>query len=78
MGLDLRFEAAPVAAICVSGYIAWMEWTIILHPDFDPEFDALEIVVRRELLALVSLLDGSVPNWGVRRSIRWKGPGTRT
>jgi len=33
-----------------------MAWTVLFHPDFEPEFAQLDILVRRELLALVSIL----------------------
>ena len=33
-----------------------MEWTVRLHPEFDPEFDALPEGVQDELLAILRLL----------------------
>ncbi|MCC7016403.1 MAG: type II toxin-antitoxin system RelE/ParE family toxin [Rhodospirillales bacterium] len=33
-----------------------MEWAVLLHPEFDPEFDALPEGVQDELLAALRLL----------------------
>jgi len=37
-------------------YIPKKEWTVRLHPAFDPEFAALPAGVQDELLALLRLL----------------------
>ncbi len=36
--------------------IPQQEWSIVLHPDFDPEFDALPLEIRDRLLAMLRLL----------------------
>jgi len=41
-----------------------MEWTIILHPAFEAEFDALGLLVRREMLAQLKLLRRYGPQLG--------------
>jgi hypothetical protein len=41
-----------------------MEWTVIHHPDFDAEFEALSRTVRIELLAATGLLELSGPMLG--------------
>ena len=41
-----------------------MEWEIVLHPVFDPEFDALPIAVQDELLAQAKLLEAFGPALG--------------
>ena len=38
-----------------------MEWEIVFHPVFDPEFDALPIAVQDELLAQAKLLEAFGP-----------------
>ena len=34
----------------------WVAWEVVLHSDFDPEFDALALDVQDELLAQAELL----------------------
>ena len=41
-----------------------MEWTVIHHPGFDAEFEALSRCVRIELLAATGLLELSGPTLG--------------
>ena len=41
-----------------------MEWSIVLHPEFDPEFDALPEGVQDELLAALKLLRVRGPTLG--------------
>jgi len=41
-----------------------MEWTILHHPDFDTEFEAMAHPVRIELLAATGLLELSGPMLG--------------
>lgn len=41
-----------------------MEWTIILHDDFDPEFPSMPDEVQDEILALRVLLKGHGPSLG--------------
>ena len=47
-----------------SGHIPHMEWPVILHPAFDPEFDALPPTVRDELLAALMVLRKMGPALG--------------
>lgn len=41
-----------------------VEWTVIHHPDFDAEFEAMSQVVRIELLAATGLLELLGPRLG--------------
>lgn len=41
-----------------------MEWTVLHHPDFDAEFEAMSRLVRLELLAATGLLELSGPMLG--------------
>ena len=51
--------------ICIWSYIVGMsKWTVIFHPDFEPEFDGLEAVVQDELLATSELLEEFGPSLG--------------
>ena len=48
-------------------------WEVVLHPDFDPEFDALAPVVQDELLAQAKLLQAFGPTLGRPRADTLKG-----
>jgi hypothetical protein len=39
-------------------------WTVLLHPEFDPEFEELEEDVQDELLALMQMLSEYGPSLG--------------
>jgi hypothetical protein len=41
-----------------------MEWTILFHGEFEPEFAALSQLVRRELLARLEILAENGPTLG--------------
>ena len=41
-----------------------MAWTVALHDEFDPEFDALPEAVRKELIAMAGLLEEYGPRLG--------------
>ncbi len=41
-----------------------MEWTVIFHPDFDPEYDGLAQDVQDELLARIKVLKQFGPRLG--------------
>lgn len=38
-----------------------MKWSVVFHPEFDPEFDALSRSVRIELAAILTLLQSEGP-----------------
>ena len=50
-----------------------MAWEVVLHPDFDPEFDALAPDVQDELLAQAKLLKAFGPTLGRPRVDTLKG-----
>ena len=50
-----------------------MAWEIVLHPDFDPEFDTLAPEVQDELLAHAKLLEAFGPTLGRPRADTLKG-----
>ena len=50
-----------------------MEWAVLLHPEFDPEFDALPEGVQDELLAALRLLRVRGPALGRPRVDTLKG-----
>ena len=50
-----------------------MEWTILFHNDFDPEFEALPEAVQDGLLAHAELLQAFGPNLGRPRVDTLKG-----
>ncbi len=41
-----------------------MEWAVLLHPEFDPEFDALPALLQDELFAAMMLLRKRGPGLG--------------
>ena len=41
-----------------------MAWTVALHDEFDPEFDALPAAVQTELIAMTGLLEEYGPRLG--------------
>jgi len=41
-----------------------MAWTVALHDEFDPEFDALPEAARKELIAMAGLLEEYGPRLG--------------
>ena len=41
-----------------------MQWTIVFHPEFEPEFDRLDPVVQGELLAQAAVLEAFGPRLG--------------
>jgi hypothetical protein len=41
-----------------------VRWTIVFHPEFEPEFDRLDPVVQDELLAQVAVLEAFGPRLG--------------
>lgn len=41
-----------------------MSWQVHFHPEFEPEFDELEVVVRLELVAAAHLLEEYGPGLG--------------
>ncbi len=41
-----------------------MQWTIVFHPEFEPEFDRLDPAVQDELLAQTALLEVFGPRLG--------------
>jgi hypothetical protein len=48
-------------------------WTVELHPEFEPEFDALAEAVQDELLALLRVLEEFGPRLGRPRADTLKG-----
>ena len=44
--------------------IPYQEWAVLLHPEFDPEFDALPADVQNELFAVLMLLRTKGPALG--------------
>ena len=50
-----------------------MAWEVVLHPDFDPEFDALAPELQNELLAHAKLLEAFRPTLGRTRADTLKG-----
>ena len=50
-----------------------MAWEVVLHPDFDPEFDTLAPEVQDELLAHPKLLEAFGPTLGRPRADTLKG-----
>lgn len=50
-----------------------MAWTVALHPEFEPEFDALAGAVQDELLALLRVLEPFGPRLGRPRADTLKG-----
>jgi hypothetical protein len=41
-----------------------VQWTVVFHPEFEPEFDRLDPVVQDELLAQATLLETFGPRLG--------------
>jgi len=41
-----------------------VQWTIVFHPEFEPEFDRLDPVVQDELLAQAAVLEAFGPRLG--------------
>ena len=54
----------PLAPKSIARHIPHMEWSVLFHPDFDPEFDALPLGVQDELYALLLLLKARGPALG--------------
>ncbi len=57
--MQVALDPRPVLA-----NIPIMEWSVLLHPEFDPEFDALPEGVQDELLAALKLLRDRGPALG--------------
>ena len=51
-------------AICIPKHNITMSWHVEFDPAFDPEFDALPVAVRNELLAHARLLEEFGPRLG--------------
>jgi len=45
-------------------HYAWMKWTVLFHPEFQAEFDALPEPVQNELLARLGVLGEFGPTLG--------------
>jgi hypothetical protein len=41
-----------------------VQWTIVFHPEFEPEFDGLDSVVQDELLVQAAVLEAFGPRLG--------------
>lgn len=50
-----------------------MSWEVIFHPDFEPEFDVMPLVVRREINANIEVLEIMGPSLGRKRVDTLKG-----
>lgn len=50
-----------------------MAWRVIFHPKFEPEFDDLPLVVRREINANIEVLENMGPGLGRKRVDTLKG-----
>ena len=50
-----------------------MSWEVIFHPDFEPEFDDLPLIVRREINANIEVLEMIGPRLGRNRVDTLKG-----
>ena len=50
-----------------------MSWEVIFHPDFEPEFDDLPLMVRREINANIEVLEMIGPRLGRNRVDTLKG-----
>ena len=55
-----------------------MQWTVLVSEEFQPEFFALPLEVRREVSAITELLEQFGPQLGDRTSIRSKIPAIPT
>ena len=50
-----------------------MPWEVTFHTDFEPEFDDLPLVVRREINAIIQILEVRGPSLGRKRVDTLKG-----
>jgi hypothetical protein len=50
-----------------------VKWSVLFHPEFEPEFDQLDEDVQDELLAQANLLEASGPRLGRPRVDTLKG-----
>lgn len=50
-----------------------MPWTVLFHEEFEPEFDAIEVSVQDEILALATRLEAKGPSMGRPHADTLKG-----
>lgn len=67
-----------LTAYAFSGIIKYVAWEVLLHDQFEPEFDALPEEVQDELTAHAKLLVQFGPSWAAPASIPLMAPATRT
>lgn len=68
-----RQHPKPLAKAGKTPDIPEQEWTVILHPEFDPEFDVLSSEVQDELYAMLMVLRDLGPALGRPRADTLEG-----
>jgi hypothetical protein len=51
-------------SICIPVHNQPVPWTVVFHPEFEPEFDRMDPRVREELLAQAHVLEAFAPRLG--------------